>query len=239
MSWYKKYLRIYDKPFHEVPEEILQEIRKKIVDLQSDSPLVTVSVIGYNEEKHLPACLWSLSDMQCKYPVEVIGVDNDSQDRTGEIFQVLNIPCTTERQHSCGFARALWSYFPDKKHSRLGLIFYETARDIYLFLQSFKRPELSVRGLVFAYHTDYARRAGIRTDIRRGEDGSLAFGLKEYGKIVFVRNRKARAITGYGTVGTDGSLLNSFKIRTTKALKNTGGLFTPKKEYKDTKDNLI
>ena len=281
MSWYKKYLRIYDKPFHEVPEKILQEIRKKIVDLQSDSPLVTVSVIGYNEEKHLPACLWSLSDMQCKYPVEVIGVDNDSQDRTGEIFQVLNIPCTTERQHSCGFARlcglqkargkyhinidsdtlyppcyvetmvralqqknvvaasALWSYFPDKKHSRLGLIFYETARDIYLFLQSFKRPELSVRGLVFAYHTDYARRAGIRTDIRRGEDGSLAFGLKEYGKIVFVRNRKARAITGYGTVGTDGSLLNSFKIRTTKALKNTGGLFTQKKEYKDTKDNLI
>ena len=221
--WYKKYLQVYERPFAEAPQAVVEEVRQKIAGLQSENPVVTVSLIGYNEEKHLLACLWSLSEMQCKYPLEIIGVDNESKDRTAEIFQACGVPYYTETQHSCGFARlcglqkargkyhinidsdtlyppcyvetmvralqqknvvaasALWSYFPDKKHSRLGLIFYETARDIYLFLQSFKRPELSVRGLVFAYHTDYARRAGIRTDIRRGEDGSLAFGLKEYG----------------------------------------------------------
>ena len=134
---------------------------------------------------------------------------------------------------------SLWSYIPDKDHSWLNLKLYEFARDVHLYLQSFKRPELSVRGLVFAYCTDYARKVGIRTDIRRGEDGSLALGLKKYGKIAFVRKRKARAVTGYGTISADGSLLNSFKVRAIHALKGIGGIFSKKEVYKDEDDNLI
>ena len=80
---------------------------------------------------------------------------------------------------------------------------------------------------------------GIRTDIRRGEDGSLALRLKEYGNIYFIRKRKARAVTGYGTISADGSLFNSFKVRAIYALKNIGRVFTRKKEYKDEDDNLI
>lgn len=128
--------------------------------------------------------------MQCKYPVEIIGVDNESKDRTAEIFQACGVPYYTETQHSCGFARlcglshakgkyhinidsdtmyppkyvelmvnalerpgivaacSLWSYIPDETHPWLGLKVYETARDVHLWMQSFKRPELSVRGLV-------------------------------------------------------------------------------------------
>lgn len=281
MSWYSKYLEVYEKPFAEAPQSIIAEVREKIQKLQSEKPLVTISLIGYNEEKHLLACLWSLSNMQCKYPVEIIGVDNDSKDRTADVFKATGVPYYTEYQHSCGFARlcglnhargkyhinidsdtmyppyyvetminrlnkpgivavsALWSYFPDKSHSWIGLKFYEAARDIHLWLQSFKRPELSVRGLVFAYRTDYAQKIGIRTDIKRGEDGYLALKLKEYGKISFVRSRKARAITGYGTVGADGSLFNSFRIRVIKAFKDINGLLTKKTEYKDEDNNLI
>lgn len=279
MKWYKKYLDIYGKPFSEVPQEVIDEIRTKLQKLQSDTPLVTVSLIGYNEEKHLPACLWSLSDTQCRYPVEIIGVDNDSKDLTAKVYESLGVPYYTEYQHSCGYARlcglnqargkyhinidsdtlypphyvetmvkaldksgvvavsSLWSYFPDEHHSSIGLWFYECARDMHLWLQSFKRPELSVRGLVFAYRTDYARQVGIRTDIKRGEDGSLALALKPFGKISFVRKRKARAVTGYGTVGS--SLFNSFKERAGKALRNIAGLFTGKTHYKDEKDNLV
>ena len=268
MKWYTKYLQVY-------------EVRNKLAKLQSNQPVVTVSLIGYNEEKRLLACLWSLSEMICKYPVEIIGVDNESTDRTAEIYQATGIPYYTENQHSCGFARlcglnnakgkyhinidsdtlypphyvetmikvlekpgvvavsSLWSYIPDKNHSWIGLKFYEFARDVHLYLQSFKRPELSVRGLVFAYRTDYARQVGIRTDIRRGEDGSLALGLKKYGKIVFVRKRKARAVTGYGTISADGSLLNSFKVRVLYALKGIGGIFSKKEVYKDEDSNLI
>ena len=281
MKWYTKYLQVYEKPFVDAPQSVIDEVRNKLAKLQSNQPVVTVSLIGYNEEKRLLACLWSLSEMKCKYPVEIIGVDNESTDRTAEIYQATGIPYYTENQHSCGFARlcglnnakgkyhinidsdtlypphyvetmikvlekpgvvavsSLWSYIPDKNHSWIGLKFYEFARDVHLYLQSFKRPELSVRGLVFAYRTDYARQVGIRTDIRRGEDGSLALGLKKYGKIVFVRKRKARAVTGYGTISADGSLLNSFKVRVLYALKGIGGIFSKKEVYKDEDSNLI
>lgn len=279
MKWYEKYLQVYGKPFSEAPQEIVDEVRQKLQALQSEQPLVTISLIAYNEEKHLLAALWSLSDMQSRYPVEIIGVDNDSNDHTADIYKATGVPYYTEYRHSCGYARlcglthargkyhinidsdtlypphyvetmvnalenpgvvaasSLWSYFPDRQHSRAGLWFYELTRDTHLWLQAFKRPELSVRGLVFAYRTDEARQVGIRTDIKRGEDGSLALGLKSYGKIVFVRKRRARAVTGYGTVGS--SLLTSFKERALKALKGFTGLFTRKTEYKDEDDNLI
>ena len=134
---------------------------------------------------------------------------------------------------------SLWSYIPDKDHSWLGLKFYELARDTYLFLQSIQRPELSVRGLVFAYRVDLAKQIGIRTDIIRGEDGSLALGLKKHGKIAFIHIREARAVTGYGTINADGSFFNSFKVRIFKILKNSKKLITKETEYKDDKDNLI
>lgn len=281
MKWYSKYLQVYEKPFAAVPQNVIDEIREKLQNLQSDEPLVTVSLIGYNEEKHLLACLWSLSEMQCKYPVEIIGVDNESKDRTAEIFRACGVTYYTETQHSCGFARlcglnhargkyhinidsdtmypshyvetmidalekpgviaasALWSYIPDSSHSWLGLKLYETTRDLHLWLQSFKRPELSVRGLVFAYRTDYAQQIGIRTDIKRGEDGYLALQLKAHGKIIFVHDRKARAVTGYGTIGADGTLFNSFRVRAVKALKSITGLFYKRTEYKDEDSNLI
>lgn len=280
-QWYSKYLQVYEKPFSEAPSSIVEEVRQNIAGLQNEHPVVTVSLIGYNEEKHLLACLWSLSEMKCKYPVEIIGVDNESKDRTAEIFQACGVPYYTETRHSCGFARlcglnhargkyhinidsdtmyppkyvetmvdalkrpgivgvsSLWSYIPDKDHSRFGLMFYEATRDIYLWIQSFKRPELSVRGLVFAYRTEYAQKTGIRTDIIRGEDGYLALQLKQFGKIAFVRSRKARAVTGYGTVGADGSLFDSFKVRVTKGLKSIGRIFTKKEEYIDEESNLI
>lgn len=105
MIWYSKYLQVYEKPFAEAPASAIEEVRQNIAKLQSDEPLVTVSIIGYNEEKHLLACLWSLSEMECKYPVEIIGVDNESKDSTAEIFRQCGVPYYTETQHSCGFAR--------------------------------------------------------------------------------------------------------------------------------------
>ena len=66
MKWYTKYLQVYEKPFSEAPQEIVEEVRNKLKLLQSDNPLVTVSLIGYNEEKHLLASLWSLSEMKCQ-----------------------------------------------------------------------------------------------------------------------------------------------------------------------------
>lgn len=279
MVWYKKYLLAYEKPFHELPKTVIHEIKSKITNLQSNTPLASVVVIAYNEEKYLFANLWSLSDTRCKYPIEIIGIDNASLDHTTEIFETIGIPYYTETQHSGGYARQLGlnlargkyyicidsdtlypshyvetlinalqkpnvmvvssSYIFDKQHSRLGIKIYELFRDIYLFFLSIKRPELTVRGAVMAFNTQYGRKIGFRGDIKRGEDGSMTLGLKKYGKIKFIRNQKARAITSCRSIEKDGSLFHSFKIRVTKAIKNIGKLFTKKEKYEDEESNLI
>lgn len=280
MTWYDKYLSIYDKPFSEVPANVIEETRNRLAKMQSDNPLISIVVIAYNEETHLQACLWALSEIKCKYPLEIIGVNNDSKDRTAEIFEASGIPYYTEYQHSCGYARrcglqhakgkyyfdvdadtlyppyyynilmeqllkpdvscvsSLWSYFPDKNHTRLGLAVFELCRDLFLWIQHFKRPELSVRGLVFAYNIEYARKEEYRVDIIRGEDGSMAMALKKYGKIAFVYNRKARAITGYGTLN-DESLWDSFVKRIKVQGKGIVRIFHKTEHYEDSEDNLV
>lgn len=279
-NWYDKYLSIYGKPFSEVPIEIVNETREKLAALQSNVPLASIVVIGYNEETHLQACLWAISNITCKYPVEIIGVDNDSKDRTAEIYEKSGIPYFTEYQHSCGYARrcgllhakgkyyfdvdsdtlyppmyyeimlnylmepgvscvsATWSYFPDANHSALGLRLFELCRDLFLWIQHFKRPELSVRGLVFAYNAEYGRQEPYRVDIIRGEDGSMALALKKYGKITFVRDRRCRAITGYGTIGQE-SLWKSFLNHVKLQLKGITRIFYSKEHYEDSDDNLV
>ena len=279
-KWYDKYLSIYGKSFDEIPDSVLDEIKNNMAKKQSAEPLVSIVVIAYNEERRLAACLWSLSELQTKYPIEILGVNNNSKDRTEEVYQRLGLPYFTELRQSPGFARqcglenakgkyhfcidadtfypaqyvdlmmtklarpnvscvsSFWSFFPDENHSRFGLFLFEMIRDMFLFVQHFKRPELCVRGMVFAFNADYARQVTIRTDIRRGEDGSLALSLKPFGKIAFLYNRKARPVTGYGTIGSQ-SLWQSFVQHVKIQGKGLSRIFYKKDHYEDSEDNLV
>lgn len=280
MAWYSKYLSIYEKPFSEVPQDIIDQTRERLAAMQSDAPLVSVVVIAYNEAMRLSSCLWSLSELRSSYPLEIIGVNNNSTDETEKVYQAFGVRYYNEQCKSPGFARqcgldnsrgkyhffidadtfypplyidtmmrklqqpnvscvgSFWSYYPDNNHSALALWLFELIRDTFLFIQHFKRPELCIRGMVFAFNADYARKEKIRTDIRRGEDGSLALSLKKYGRIAFVRNRKARPVTGYGTLG-NGSLLGSLAYRAKVQLKGISRIFFTKDKYEDSEDNLI
>ena len=280
MAWYKKYLSIYEKPFKEVPDGIIADIRGKLSSMQSDEPLVSVVVIAYNEAKRLSSCLWSLSDLKTSYPIEILGINNSSTDETEDVYKAFGIRYFNEERKSPGFARqcglynsrgryhffidadtfypplyidtmmkkltrpgvscvgSFWSYYPDENHSRLGLWFFELIRDMFLFIQHFKRPELCIRGMVFAFNADYARKEKIRTDIRRGEDGSLALSLKKYGRIAFTHDSKARPVTGYGTLGS-GSLFGSLIYRAKVQLKGISRIFFTKDKYEDSEENLI
>lgn len=228
----------------------------------------------------MPACLWSLSELQTKYPIEILGVNNNSKDKTEEVYRRLALPYYNEVRQSPGYARqcgldhskgkyhfcidadtfypckyvdlmmtklirpevscvsSFWSFFPDEKHSPIGLFLFELIRDVFLYVQHFKRPELCVRGMVFAFNADYARKVKIRTDIRRGEDGSLALSLKPYGKIAFLYNREARPVTGYGTLN-EGSLLQSLWNRARFQLKGITRIFHKTDHYEDSEDNLV
>ena len=280
MAWYKKYLSIYNKPFDDVPRSTISEIRERLQLLQSDQPLVSVVVIAYNEGQRLAACLWSLSELKTKYPIEILGVNNSSSDNTEEVYKALGVRYFNETKKSPGFARqcgldnskgkyhffidadtfypplyvdtmmqtlikpgvscvgSFWSYYPDKHHSALSLTCFEFVRDTFLWIQHFKRPELCIRGMVFAFNADFARKEKIRTDIRRGEDGSLALSLKKYGRITFVHNRKARPVTGYGTLG-NGSLIQNLTYRAKVQLKGISRIFFKTDYYDDAEENII
>ena len=279
-NWYEKYLSIYGKSLDEIPDSVLDEIKENLSKKQSDNPIASVVVIAYNEEKRLPACLWSLSELQTKYPIEILGVNNNSKDKTEEVYRRLALPYYNEVRQSPGYARqcgldhskgkyhfcidadtfypckyvdlmmtklirpevscvsSFWSFFPDEKHSPTGLFLFELIRDVFLYVQHFKRPELCVRGMVFAFNADYARKVKIRTDIRRGEDGSLALSLKPYGKIAFLYNREARPVTGYGTIGSQ-SLWQSFVQHVKIQGKGLSRIFFKKDHYEDQEDNLV
>lgn len=279
-KWYDKYLSIYGKSFDDIPDSLFDQIKTQLAEKQSDDPLVSVVVIAYNEEKRLSACLWSLSEIQTKYPIEIIGVNNNSKDRTEEVYQRLGVPYYNEDKQSPGFARqcgldhskgkyyfcidadtfypshyvdlmmtkllrpdvscvsSFWSFFPDDNHSAAGLFMFELIRDVFLYVQHFKRPELCVRGMVFAFNSEYARQVKIRTDIRRGEDGSLALSLKPFGKIAFLYHRNARPVTGYGTIGSQ-SLWQSFVQHVKIQSKGISRIFFKKDHYEDSEDNLM
>lgn len=278
--WYENYLFIYGKPLEEVPDDILDRIKRQLSVIQSEAPLVSIAIIAYNEEKRLPACLWSLSELKTKYPIEILGVNNNSKDLTEQVYQRLGLTYYNESRQSPGYARqcgldhakgkylfcvdadtfyppkyvdlmmeklqkpdvscvsAFWSFYPDERHSVLGLFLFELMRDAFLWFQHFKRPELCVRGMVFAVNADYARGVKIRTDIRRGEDGSLALSLKKYGKITFLYHRQARPVTGYGTLNEE-SLWRSFLFRMKTQIKGISRIFYKKVFYEDSEDNLI
>ena len=77
MTWYDKYLSIYGKTADEIPDNICEEIKENLSTRQSNQPLISVVVIAYNEERRLAACLWSLSELQTQYPIEILGVNNN------------------------------------------------------------------------------------------------------------------------------------------------------------------
>ena len=279
-NWYDKYLTIYGKPFSEVPEDILIGTRERLARLQNPEPLVSVVVIAYNEECRLAACLWSLSELNTRYPIEIMGVNNNSKDNTEAVYQALGVPYHNETRQSPGFARqcglqhargkyhffidadtfypscyvdkmmaklqkpdvscvgTFWSFYPDGNHSAFSLFWFELIRDLFFWVQHFKRPELNIRGMTFAFNADYARQCTIRTDIRRGEDGSLALSLKKFGKITFLYDRKARPVTGYGTLGNQ-SMWQSFVKRVKIQMKGIARIFYSTDHYEDTEDNLV
>lgn len=280
MSWYQPYLKVFEKPIQQFPEE-LEVVRKKLQRKESEYPLASVILIAHNEETHLLSCLWSLAENQCDFPIEIFVVNNNSTDRTEEVLKELGVTYFNETKKGPGHARqcgldhargkyhlcidadtlypphyiathvrelmkpgvvctfGLWSFMPDEQHSRLGLWFYESLRDIHLRIQAIKRPELCVRGMNFGFNTELARPYGFRTDIIRGEDGSLALAMKPHGRLVFLTSRKVRVLTSNGTLNADGSLLKSLWIRIRKAFKGLGGLFRKKDKYTDEESNLI
>lgn len=281
MAWYTRYLSVFEQPFSEASESIVDEVKNKLDKFRDPVPLASVVVVAHNEETRLLSCLWSLSNNICRYPIEIIGINNNSTDRTADVFTAVGINSYFEEKKSAGYARrcglenakgkyyicidsdtiyppfyiqtlidnlekpnivgvaALWSFIPDKEYPRISLFFYEFLRNIHIRIQYIKRPERVVRGMTFAHDTEFGRKVGYRVNLRRGEDGSMALGLKKYGKIKLIISTKARPVTATNTLAKDGSLWRSFVLRFVLFVKGVPSYFKKKKEFKDEASNLI
>lgn len=132
-----------------------------------------------------------------------------------------------------------YNFIPEKGISRFTLTLYELIRDLNSYFLSIKRPELIVRGSVFAFKTEIAKEEGFRVNIKRGEDGAMASFLKNHGKIKLVRSKKARAYTSAAPLLKDGGIIRSLFTRIGFSLRIVSAYFTTKTKYEDQESNLI
>ena len=131
------------------------------------------------------------------------------------------------------------SYIPSSKN-RITLAFYELIRDASLVLRRINRPELSVGGGSFGIPIKQATEIGWYTRIKRGEDGSMAFALKKYGKIKYINSSRSRIWTTTRSLDHQPGLVSMVLEKTRKEFKRFNVyLFPTKKIYKDREENII
>ncbi|MBL7137183.1 MAG: glycosyltransferase family 2 protein [Bacteroidales bacterium] len=131
------------------------------------------------------------------------------------------------------------SYIPSSKN-RITLALYEFIRDISLVLRRINRPELSVGGGSFGIPMKEGNEIGWYTRIKRGEDGSMAFALKQHGKIKFINSSRSRIWTTSRSLDHQQSLFAMVTEKFRKEFKRIHVyLFPTRKGYKDREENII
>lgn len=130
-------------------------------------------------------------------------------------------------------------FLPDGQKSRLFLGLYEVFRNFVVRCKSINRPELAVGGASMAFITKYGKEVGFRTHIRRGEDGAMLLGLKEFGSVKLVANKKAYVYTTSRTLDGDGNFFSMIMLRLVREFRRFNIYFSKQKEYKDQDYNLM
>lgn len=131
------------------------------------------------------------------------------------------------------------SFIPDGEKSRFQLGIYEFFKDFVVMLRAINRPELSLGGANFGFVSGLGKKIGWRTDIKRGEDGSMALALKEYGKIKRVNKGQSKVWTSARTLDADGSYFEMIWKRISREAKRISEYFTPQKGSYETKEQNI
>lgn len=281
MSWYNRYMTALGD-YSVLPNSLFLQIISGVEGLRKgDSVDVSIVVIAYNEESRLTACLWSLSELQSRYSVEIVVVDNASKDRTAEIIERCGVVSVFQPLQGVGHARqagleaskgrfvisvdadtlyppyyvdtmvgrlqkpnisavlTTYWFIPDGQKSWISLDFYSLLRDFVTFFRAIKRPELIAGGAALAFYSADALKVGWKTDIRRGEDGSMVLGLKKFGRVELVLSPKTRIRSTSRTLDADGDIFKMIFKRVAREFKRFGAYFRTKKQYKDQNYNKL
>src|SRR3989442_14101237 len=94
---------------HDQPKERLKDkmstIRQNIQRLYSSIPEVSIVIPAYNEEETILKTLSSLSATTSKKSIEIIVVNNNSKDATGELATAAGATCILETKQGITPAR--------------------------------------------------------------------------------------------------------------------------------------
>jgi glycosyltransferase involved in cell wall biosynthesis len=88
-------------------DQYIGGIANRIKKIQSNNPIVSIVIIAYNEETNIIRCIDSFSNLQTKYPLEIIVVDNNSSDKTAEVTKRLGVKYVFQKIQGCGISRQL------------------------------------------------------------------------------------------------------------------------------------
>ncbi|MEP6710995.1 MAG: glycosyltransferase family 2 protein [Ferruginibacter sp.] len=89
-KWIKNFEYSYET-FEGIPQQVFDDINKGLNNLKSDRPIVSIVISAWNEEVDILKTVGSLSKLNTKIPLEIIVVDNNSTDRTGDTLNKLHI----------------------------------------------------------------------------------------------------------------------------------------------------
>jgi glycosyltransferase involved in cell wall biosynthesis len=89
-EWIKPFAYPF-KSFEEIPQSVFDEINQGLDRLQSDAPEVSIVITAYNEEVAILRTVGSLSRLRTSIPVEIIVVNNNSNDKTQHTLDKLHI----------------------------------------------------------------------------------------------------------------------------------------------------
>jgi len=90
-SWINRSL-LKVESIDEVGEEVYNTINENLdKNLSDDAPLVSVVIPVKNEEVNVLRCIDSLSKNITQYPYEILVINNNSDDKTGEVLKKLRV----------------------------------------------------------------------------------------------------------------------------------------------------
>ena len=105
-TWVKRHFfefRHYDK----VPTVKTDIIKRNLEKFRVEDPVASIVIPAYNEEENLLSTLSSFSELRPRVPTELLVVNNNSNDRTQEILDKLEVNSIFQPKQGRTYARQL------------------------------------------------------------------------------------------------------------------------------------
>lgn len=126
----------------------------------------------------------------------------------------------------CVYGR--YSFLPEPGFPRWKLYLFEKMKDVIAEFRHIRKPYLNCFGISMGFVRTYSLKVGFVMTKFWGDDGKLARGLMNYGKIKQVKSRKSRVWTGVRSLQRDGNFSEALAKRLKKEAKRFAGNFVGK-----------